>query len=103
MSKEMYIYNIKTGHARFETVAFTDGSIKLQVYQSNKKVPIGVDLSIDELWGNQEITPVFAIHCESIEQLEAYKKVFEDAIQSAKKQFAYMSANKETKNNRLEF
>ena len=97
MHNNKHAYHVKMGHARFRTVTFGNGNVQVQVYCSDKKVPIGVDLSHNELWEDQTITPVFALHCDSVEQLEAYKVAFESCIETAKKHFACLNANKETK------
>jgi len=97
MNSKAHAYHVDTGHARFRTECFGNGNVQVQVYCSDKKVPIGVDLSRDELWKDQTITPVFALHCDSIEQLEAYKVAFESCIETVKKYFACLDINKETK------
>ena len=77
-------YRIEQGYVRCRWVLFENGEIELQFFQSDKSVPINCELSHDELWENQTMTPVFAVRCCSIDQLEAYTANFNNSLKHIK-------------------
>ena len=66
------MYEIKTGHMRFEAGTHNNGKYYVGVYCSDKAVPINQKLTKEDIYDNQNITPVYALSFESLEQFDAY-------------------------------
>lgn len=88
--KEKYIpmFSIPQGNVRFTNCHLEDGNkdgdYVWVVSESDMKVDIKKTYSGDELWANQNVEPIFAIRFESIEQIEAYIKCFNELLNYAK-------------------
>lgn len=74
--KPIPMFMLPQGYVRCRSNGFSDGTFAFTTCISDKKADIGVTLSRNETWENQTIEPLFAIHFESIEQIEAYVKMF---------------------------
>ena len=76
--KHIPMFMLPQGYVRCFSNGFKDGTFAFTTCISDKKVDIGVTLSRNEIWENQTIEPLFAIHFESIEQIEAYVNIFNE-------------------------
>ena len=61
------------GHMRFMHIKHNNGTFSFVICCSDKKIDdITKEHVREETWENQTVEPVFAIHFESIEQIDAY-------------------------------
>jgi hypothetical protein len=82
--KPIPMFMLPQGYVRCSSNGFKDGTFAFTTCISDKKADIGVTLSHSEIWENQTIEPLFAIHFESIEQIEAYVKIFNEMLSHIK-------------------
>lgn len=82
--KPIPMFMLPQGYVRCRSNGFSDGTFAFTTCISDKKADIGVTLPHSELWENQTIEPLFAIHFESIEQIEAYVEIFNGMLNSVK-------------------
>lgn len=78
--KPIPMFMLPQGYVRCHGNGFKDGTFAFTTCISDNKSDIGVTLPHSEIWENQTIEPLFAIHFESIEQIEAYVKIFNEML-----------------------
>lgn len=78
------MFIIPQGHVRFMGNKFNDGTFSWTICCSDKNVDVTKEHAHEEVWDNQTVEPVFAMHFESIEQIEACIKAFNNFLNRAK-------------------
>ncbi len=79
------MFSIPQGHVRFSSNGFVDGTYALIMKASDKGMMIPGSYTREELWDDQTIVPVYAMHFHSIEQIEAYIKAFNSFLLNVRK------------------
>ena len=79
------MFVIPQGHVRFGSLEYDDGTFAFAIFVSDKKIDnITIEHTVDKTWENQTINPVYSMHFESIEQIEAYIRAFNNFLDRVK-------------------